>query len=128
MKKRNSLDADQKTMFHFLSPLLKVKGSPPGDHKHKCKKWTKTNLDPKKDRERALKVDSCKTWSKVGRTIPNFLYVIRNIPTYDVIRHMSSSKQIMPLTDVWQGFKIAQMSDLGDLARRVNTRHHFASH
>ena len=29
----------------------------------------------------------------------------------------------MPLTDVWQGFKIAQMSDLADLARRgVNTR------
>ena len=27
----------------------------------------------------------------------------------------------MPLTDVWQGFKIAQMSDLADLARRINT-------
>ena len=26
IKKRNSLDADQKTMFHYLSPLLKVKG------------------------------------------------------------------------------------------------------
>ena len=31
-----------------------------------------------------------------------------------------SGKQIMPLTDVWQGFKIAQMSDLGDVGRLVN--------
>ena len=34
-----------------------------------------------------------------------------------------SGKQIMPLTDVWQGFKIAQMSDLGDVGRLVNKRH-----